>query len=273
MVTEEAEGSRMPGVPLKKLLFSTGPLFRFGLEEALGIIAEAGFEGAELMVSRDPATWEPERVRRAAESTGVAVRAVHGPFLLVTRNVFGKLPAGKAERTVALARAVGADVVVLHPPYRWQASYLEGLEALRREGPTITVENMFPVTLGSWGVWFHRWATLEDLAAVAPLTLDTSHLAVAGLDPEAAAGALAGKVAHVHLSNNLGNGRDSHAPLDMGVLDLGRFVKVLLEQGYSGYLTLEVDCSAHLSNREGLVRFLTYMRSVAGEILRTAGAR
>ncbi len=215
------------------------------------------------MISRDPATWDPDRVSRASQATGVAVRAVHGPFLLLTRGVFGKDPRVKVERTVELARSIGAEVVVLHPVFRWQPDYLPLLEELREGGPTITVENMFPLALGGRALWLHRWCTLADLAQLAPLTLDTSHLAVARVEPEEALEELEGKVAHVHLSNNLGNGRDSHSPLDRGVLDLGRFVKRLLRSGYSGYITLEVDCSAYLGSRRELVRFLSSMREAA----------
>ena len=40
--------------------------------------------------------------------------------LLVTQRVWGTDPWGKLQRAQAAAELVGAETVVVHPPFRWQ---------------------------------------------------------------------------------------------------------------------------------------------------------
>jgi sugar phosphate isomerase/epimerase len=68
---------------------------------------------------------------------------------------------------------------------------------------------------------------LEGLRRFPHVTLDTSHLAVSGEDIVQAYHRLADRVVHVHLSDNRGKGRDSHAPLGEGVLPIHDFVRAL----------------------------------------------
>jgi len=85
------------------LLFSTAPFFRQPLRQAFRAIADAGFDAVEVMVTQDPDTQEPDRLRALADEFGVRVGAVHAPFLLVTRRVWGTDPVEKIDRAVHLA--------------------------------------------------------------------------------------------------------------------------------------------------------------------------
>ena len=62
------------------------------------------------------------------------VCAVHAPCLLFTQRVWGTEPWGKLERSAEMAQEVGAEVVVVHPPFRWQREYardfVNGIAAL-----------------------------------------------------------------------------------------------------------------------------------------------
>ena len=75
--------------------------------------------------------------------------SVHAPTLLVTQRVWGTDPWEKIDRSIALADELGADTVVLHPPFRWQRDYardfVDGV-ALRENDTHIglAVENMYP---------------------------------------------------------------------------------------------------------------------------------
>ena len=75
--------------------------------------------------------------------------AIHAPCLLFTQRVWGTEPWGKLERSAEMATAVGADVVVVHPPFRWQkeyaAGFVDGIAALEEStGIAFAVENMYP---------------------------------------------------------------------------------------------------------------------------------
>ena len=75
--------------------------------------------------------------------------AIHSPCLLITQRVWGTDPWAKLERSAEAARRLDADVVVVHPPFRWQRDYARGfVDGIRRlnetTGITFCVENMYP---------------------------------------------------------------------------------------------------------------------------------
>lgn len=254
-----------PSVPPTPLTIacSTVSLFARPLDQVFPLISEAGFAAVEVMVTKDPDTGDPDRLRELAEDHGVRIAAIHAPFLLMTRRVWGTDPVGKIRRALELAEAVRADIVIVHPPYRWQSGYgrwlREDLAAeLAETEVRVAVENMFPIhvrgrRLGA----FHSIRTLEDLEGFVDVALDTSHAAVAGLDLLETVDRLGARLAHVHLSNNAGTGWDSHLPLDEGVLPLDRFLGTLAASGFGGTISLELDLRRHRGDPDGLRRALS----------------
>lgn len=233
-------------MPAPTIMCSTGPFYMLPLGQAFEAISRAGFDGVELMVTSEPETQDPARVKAIAEDFGLAVPAVHAPFLLLTRRVFTSDPLEKIKRSADLAQRIGSDLVVVHPPYRWQNTYArwcaDELDDFNgREGVTVAMENMFPVWIRGRGVAFHRTTGIEDMRKYSKVVLDTSHLAVTGIDIVTAYEELADRVVHIHLSNNLGTGRDSHSPLTQGVLPIGSFLEKLGQAEYAGSITLELD--------------------------------
>lgn len=263
-----------------RLLASTGPMFGRPLDWTLGVIAEAGFDGAELMVTQDRVTQQPGLARTVSELEGVPLPVVHGPFLLLTRRVLGTDPIVKARRSIELATALGADLMIVHPPYRWQGAFHRWLVAgAAREsaaaGTRVGVENLFPVAVGRRDVRFHRYTRPEDLVPFRHVVLDTSHLGVAGVDPVGALAALGERVVHLHVSDHRGGTTDSHAPLGAGRLPLARLLGgVGARAGAGGVasITLELDCRPHLDDRARLVRFLASERDKARALLSGASA-
>jgi len=247
--------TRDPARP--RLACSTAAFFARPLAEAFAAISDAGFDAIEVMVTRDPATQDPRRLRELADEHELSIRAIHAPFLLMTRRVWGTDPVGKIDRALELARAAAVPLVVVHPPYRWQAGYRrwvdEHLRTLSGDaGVRVGVENMFPVTLGRRGVAFHAHDVLHDLDRFPHVVLDTSHAAVAGLDLLATYRTLRDRLVHVHLSNNAGRGWDSHAPVDTGVLALDELLAALGEDGFGGTVSLELDLRSALDDPERL---------------------
>jgi sugar phosphate isomerase/epimerase len=257
-----------------RILASTGPLFARPLDWALGVIAEAGYDGVELMVTQDPATQDPERVTAAMQTEGIAAPVVHGPFLLITRRVFGTDPIVKAQRSIELAGAIGADLMVVHPPFRWQRRFHRWLledgdvEAAAQD-TRVGVENLYPVAVRGRSVRFHRYTLPEHLERFTNVVLDTSHLGVAGVDIVEAYEALWDRTVHLHVSDYRGGGKDSHAPLGHGKLPLGRFLRRVgldhveaspatapVERLGGTSITLELDCRPYLEDRSALVGYL-----------------
>ncbi len=75
-----------------KLLLSTAPFFRSPLSEAFGRAREAGYDAVEVMVTSDPATQDAKQMRDLAAEHDLEIHALHAPFLLLTRRVWGRIP-------------------------------------------------------------------------------------------------------------------------------------------------------------------------------------
>ena len=248
--------------PSQRPMFSTAAFFARPLADTLALVAEAGYRGAEVMVTKDPASQDPRTIRALAKRFGLDIGAIHAPCLLLTRRVWGTDPVGKIHRAVEVAEEVGAPIVVVHPPFRWQYPYRRWLEERlegfsERTGVELVVENMFPVRVGGRGVTLHANQDLDELDPFGSLVLDTSHAAVAGHDLIEVRRRFGARMRHVHLSDNAGKGWDSHLPLGEGVLPIDAFLDELARDGYDGSLTLEVDLRQYLTDR---TRVLDVMR-------------
>lgn len=254
-MTELQEGTR------PRILASTGPLLLCPLNWVLDTIADAGYDGAELLVAHNPETRDPQRVLAYAAQAGLQVPVVHGPYMILLRNVFGSAYIDKTRRSLALAAALGAEVMVAHAPFRWERKARAWLAAdvddeAAEHGPAFAMENLFPLA----GRAFSSVISPDELSAFRHVVFDTSHFAVAGVDLFMAWEALNDRVAHLHVSDNFGNGKDSHAPIGSGILPLERFLTHVGRSGYSGTVTLELDCRAYLDTRESLIGFLARER-------------
>ena len=127
-----------------KLAVSSGPLWRTPLEEAFAAIRAAGAEGVEILVTQNSDTQDPGVLEVLAQRYDLPILAVHAPLLLLTRRVYTTDPLEKIRRTLELTRALGVEVIVLHPPYFWQVRYSLWLlheleEAVAGTGTTITM--------------------------------------------------------------------------------------------------------------------------------------
>jgi sugar phosphate isomerase/epimerase len=264
-----------------RLLLSSGPLFARPLDWAFGVIAEAGYDGVELMVTQDAATQDAQRVMAVSSQEGLPVPAVHGPFLLLTRRVFGTDLVTKARRSLELAADLGADVMIVHPPFRWQRQFHnwlleEGDEEAAELGTRVGVENLYPVQVVGRPVRFHRYTEPEHLSPFRHVVLDTSHFGVAEVDINAAYDLLRDRAVHLHVSDNRGGGRDSHAPLGHGVLPLAGFLHRVGRDARAGLrepsITLELDCRRYLDDRAALVGYLRQEREKCRALLEGAPA-
>ncbi|MDX1622297.1 MAG: sugar phosphate isomerase/epimerase [Nitriliruptorales bacterium] len=262
-----------------RILASTGPLFARPLDWSCSVIAEAGYDGVELMITQDPVTQDPDQVRAIAADEGVEVPVVHGPFLLLTRRVFGTDLVEKARRSLELTSAIGGDLMIVHPPFRWQRSFhnwlVEEADAEAAElGSRVGVENLYPVSVAGRPVRFHRYTQPDHLTPFSHVVFDTSHFGVAEVDILAAWKRLSSTSIHLHVSDNRGNGRDSHAPLGHGVLPLASFLHSVADDrdGQEVSITLELDCRRYLDDRAALVGYLKQERHKCLDLLDGATA-
>ena len=85
-----------------------------------------GYDAVEVMVGIDVVSQSIDKVRALRDYHQVPVCAIHAPCLLITQRVWGTDPWVKLERSAEMALALDADVVVVHPPFRWQRDYATG---------------------------------------------------------------------------------------------------------------------------------------------------
>jgi sugar phosphate isomerase/epimerase len=258
------------------VLFSSAAFFARPLSWTFRLAADCGYDGVEVMVTKDPESQDPARIRALAQEHGLRVGALHAPCLLLTRKVWGVDPIEKIDRSVEAAADAGIPVVVVHPPYRWQQTFrrwleddLPGLEG--RTGVAVAVENMFPVRVAGRNVTFHANQDLDALERLPHLALDTSHAAVARHDPIEVRRRFGDRLRHVHLSDNAGKGWDSHLPPGEGVLDLDGFLADLGASAYEGAVSLEVDLRPDLGHPDRVETSMVLMRERTEAALVAAG--
>ena len=225
---------------------STASVFPDRVPDAFEIAARLGYDGLEVMVSADAVSQDVEVLRRLADYHSMPVLALHAPCLLVTQRVWGREPWGKLVRSKEVAEALGAKVVVVHPPFRWQRDYAkdftEGLAQMSEESDIVfAVENMYPLRAGGAEVapYAPHWNPVQmDTPHV---TLDLSHTAVSGSDAIAMAEELGGRLAHVHMADGSGLPKDEHLVPGRGTQPCAPLLRKLAADGYSGAVMLEVN--------------------------------
>ena len=260
-----------PAAP--RLLLSTAPFFRHPLREAFRHTREAGYDAVEVMVTSDPATQDPRRLKELAADFDLSIRAIHAPFLLLTRRVWGTDPVAKIYRATQVAEQAEIPLVVVHPPYKWQTRYRRWIDEriqdyTARSGVMVGVENMFPVKIrGERGLRFHASQEFESLDRYPNLVLDTSHLAVSRFDVVESYRRYKDKVVHFHLSNNAGKGWDSHLPVEQGILPLDLLLKEVAADRFAGTISLELDLRPYLGDDLAIKEVLVSNREFCEQML------
>ena len=229
---------------------STSSAYPERTPDAFDIAARLGYDGVEVMVYTDPVSQNADVLTRLRDYHQLPILAVHAPSLLLTQRVWGRDPWEKLRRAKDLAERVGAGVVVVHPPFRWQGDYVRGFEkglaAMAAETDVMfAVENMYPLRVGGSEVapYSPHWdPTALDVAHV---TLDLSHTAASGSDALAMATELDGRLAHVHLADGTGKPAgplpDEHLVPGRGGQPCAALLTWLSATAYPGVVVVEVN--------------------------------
>jgi sugar phosphate isomerase/epimerase len=229
-----------------RVALSTASVYPEPAAAAFELAAELGYDGVELMVWTDQVSQDEAAVARLSAEHGVPVLAVHAPCLAVTQRVWGSDPVERIRRSVAAARTWGADVVVLHPPFRWQRRYArvfadEVARAGESAGVALAVENMFPVTRA--GVRRVPYSPGFDPTDVGHehYTLDLSHTAAAGVDALALLDRMGDGLAHLHLADGTGAPRDEHLVPGRGSQPCAEVCERVAASGFTGVVVVEIS--------------------------------
>ena len=260
--------------PAIKVGLSTASVYPLRTEAAFEFAAKLGYDGVELMVWGESASQDIDAVEKMSERFSVPVLSVHAPCLLISQRVWGANPIPKLERSVQAAEQLGAQTVVVHPPFRWQRRYADGFaeqvaELEASSDVMVAVENMFPFRAdrlfragqsiermrrrgGGPGPAFSAFAPSYDPldGNHAHYTLDLSHTATAGTDALEMAERMGSGLVHLHLCDGSGLPVDEHLPPGRGTQPTAEVCQLLANGNFAGHVILEVATSSARSTQE-----------------------
>jgi sugar phosphate isomerase/epimerase len=258
--------------PAIKVGLSTASVYPLRTEAAFEYAARLGYDGVELMVWAETASQDVDAIAKMSAQYDVPVLSVHAPCLLISQRVWGANPIPKLDRSVRAAEELGAQTVVVHPPFRWQRRYAEGFadqvaELESSSEVMVAVENMFPFRTdrffgagqssiermrrrgGTPGVAVSAFAPSYDPldGDYAHYTLDLSHAATAGTDAIEMAGRMGidgpDGLVHLHLCDGSGAATDEHLVPGYGSQPAAEICQMLAASSFAGHVILEVTTS------------------------------
>lgn len=246
-----------------RISLSTVSVYPESTAHAFAYAAEVGYAGVEVMVGVDALSQQTSAIRQLVDHHQIPVTAVHSPCLLFTQRVWGLEPWGKLERSAQMATELGAEVVVVHPPFRWQREYardfVNGIAALENStGIAFAVENMYPWRASSRAslsrqvqMYVPGWDPSDE--PYANTTIDLSHAAIAKSDPVAMAKRLGSRLRHIHLTDGTSSAKDEHLVPGRGDVGAAAFLNHLRDLEFAGEVVIEINTRRCVNREERLV--------------------
>ena len=237
---------RVIRVPEARVALSTASVYPESTATAFELAARLGYDGVEVMVWTDPVSQDIEALKKLSDYHGVAVLAVHSPCLIITQRVWGTDPWAKLVRARNAADRLGAQTVVIHPPFRWQRDYarefVSGLSRMSEETDVkFAVENMFPLRARGREVTPYNPGYDPSEEDFLHFTIDLSHTAVSRSDALEMASRMGDRLAHVHIADGLGGPRDEHLVPGRGSQPCATLLEGLADRGFGGVVVVEIN--------------------------------
>lgn len=257
------------------------------IEEAIGVIADAGYDSIELNAETLPwaqphVTPETDMATRRAIADLCGVRSL--PVAAVGAHV-GMVMENAAERAAAIDFVNGCtDLAVdLGAPYVHILSGEVSAPARRVEAWRWWADTVGAVTdyaasrnvdLGIEAIAGHLFCKVDhyhELYSDLPgtgfrINFDPSHLVIQGEDPRRVVDELGDRIAHMHMKDGKGRFPDfEFPPLGSGVIDFQDLVNRLADAGFSGALSVEYESQVYgyrLSEREIVGTSMNFLNSL-----------
>ncbi len=250
--------ARASGTPIA---LSTSSVYPERTPDAFEMAARLGYDGIEVMVYTDPVSQTADALPGSATITSFPSWPCTRRACCSPSGSWGREPWEKLRRAKELAERVGARVVVVHPPFRWQ----QGVRPRLREGPGrhggrhrggLRGGEHVPApgrqqrgravcpALGSHRA--RRPARHAWTSRTPQLRAPTPWLMAAGLGD---------RLAHVHLADGTGTPRgpfpDEHLVPGRGHQPCAELLGVLTATGYPGMVVVEVNTNRAPTGRTG----------------------
>jgi sugar phosphate isomerase/epimerase len=233
-------------VPDAKVALSTASVYPESTATAFELAARLGYDGVEVMVWTDPISQDVEALKRLSDYHGIEISAIHAPCLIVTQRVWGTDPWAKLVKAQAAAERLGAQTVVVHPPFRWQRDYardfIGGIQRMANETDVrFAVENMFPLRARGREVVPYSPDYDPSDEDFRHFTLDLSHTAVSQNDALEMAARMGDRLTHIHIADGLGSARDEHLVPGRGTQPCAELLEGLASREFDGLVVVEIN--------------------------------
>ncbi len=244
---------------------------KFGMEKAIDIIANAGFDAIDLtmfdMKNDDSVFCQDNykelavKLKEKAKGRGLFFNQAHAPFPCSKNDeAYNEMIFGRICRSIEIAGIVGAKCIIVHPmhhlPYIANTDTLKEMNMefytklapyAKKAGVKIALENMWQrdadkkivVSTCSRTRDFVDWLdTLNDSCFTA--CLDLGHCGLYGFDAAEMIRGLGKKLGALHVHDNDYQGDHHEAPY-LGKMHWDTICQALADIDYQGDLTLEAD--------------------------------
>ena len=236
----------MVRVPEARVALSTACAYPESTANAFEIAARLGYDGVEVMVWTDPVSQDVDALERLSDYHQVPILAIHAPCLIITQRVWGTDPWVKLVKAKEAAERLGAETVVVHPPFRWQRDYVRqfvgGIQQMESETSVrFAVENMFPLRARGREVSPYGLDWDPTGEGFLDFTLDLSHTAVSQSDAMHMRREMGERLTHVHIADGTGSARDEHLVPGRGDQPCAELLEGLARDAFDGLVVVEVN--------------------------------
>lgn len=233
--------------------------------EMLDMIAEAGYAGVDVM-DAEVRMFGMEQMKSALSERGLCIAS----YLVM--EAFAPSDAG----CIAVAKELGAACVMLVPAYNEEYDGMSGAdiraELIRRWTPIVqaAMDEKIPIVAEDTPDLRLHFCRREEVGEVLDgldglqLVYDSANMLLVGEDPAAYAHHFKGKIAHVHFKDMQSDKEDKAAFPGTGLVDLPAVMRTLIEDGYDGWLTVELKIDER-GHRRTLADALAFARRCCGE--------
>jgi sugar phosphate isomerase/epimerase len=248
--------------------FSTNAFREYDLDEAIGVLADAGYDGVELLFDEPhlyPTTAtdaDVESVQATLDEHGIAVsncnafmltaiEGFHHPSYVEPDDDYRRRRIDYTADALRVAAALGQEYVSIEPggpipegrSREWAmdrfVAALEELTPVARETGVDLLVEPEPDLLIETTDQFLALADRVDTDVVG-CNFDAGHLFCVGEDPAAQVDRLAPYTQHYHLEDIPADRSHEHTQLGDGAMDVDAFLAAVADTDYDGYVTVEL---------------------------------
>lgn len=248
--------------------FSTNAFRKYQLEEAIEVIADAGYDGVELLLDEPhlyPTEAEERETKRVSEVLDAndvaisncnafmltAIEDFHHPSFVEPDEEYRRRRVDYTLDALETAAALNAPHISIEPggpvpdgkSREWALdTFVEGLQEVATRAEEVGVDVLVepePDLLIETSDQYLELMDRIDSPRVG-CNFDAGHFFCVGEDPAELVDVLGDQASHYHLEDIPADRTHEHTQLGDGALDIDGFLGALEDRGYDGFVTVEL---------------------------------